>query len=188
MPLAGFLAAALITPAMAAKGGSIKDLDKKNGFRDVALTQRCDQIEGLKGNTAAVKQAVKDGLGSDKKDAPYLGMLHYVRPSDSLRIGAADLLGVGYTCYAEQLMSVSLQAYGAANAEPLRAALVEAFGDATAPDPDNGRWVWAGKKVVLTFHHDPMNELVTVVYASREMLDAKAKNDLALEQAAVNDL
>ena len=187
MPIAGFLAAAL-TVHSAAAGGSIKDLDKKNGFRDVALTQRCDEIEGLKGNTAAVKAAVKAGLGADKKDDPFLGMLHYARPADSLRVGAADLLGVSYTCYAEQLMSVSLLAYGKANAEPLRAALEEAFGEATAPDPDNGRFVWAGKKVVLTFHHDPMNELVTVVYASRQMLEAKAKNDLALEQAAVNDL
>jgi hypothetical protein len=187
MPLAGLMAATMMMQAAVA-GGSVKDLDKKNGFRDVALTQRCDQIEGLKGNTEAVKKAVKQGLGSDNKEKPYLGMLHYVRPSDSLEIGAANLLGVGYTCYAEQLMSVSLLAYGKANAEPLRAALVEAFGDATAPDPDNGRWVWSGKKVILTFHHDPLTELVTVVYASRQMLDAKAKNDLALEQAAIHDL
>ncbi|HCH65219.1 MAG TPA: hypothetical protein DFR83_20610 [Deltaproteobacteria bacterium] len=187
MPLAGLIAT-MLTLNSAMAGGSIKDLDKKNGFRDVALTQRCDQIDGLKGNTTAVKQAVKDGLGADKKDQPFLGMLHYVRPSDSLEVGEAALLGVDYTCYAEQLLSVRLTAYGKRNAEPIRAALVEAFGESTAPDPDNGRWVWSGKKVILTFSHDPLTELVTVVYASRQMLDAKTNNDLALEQAAVNDL
>lgn len=187
MPLAGFLATAFtLSPAMA--GGSIKDLDKKNGFRDVALTQRCDEIEGLKGNTAAVKAAVRMGLGAGDKDAPYLGMLHYVRPSDGLQVGAAQLLGIGYTCYAEQLMNVQLTAYGTANAQPLLGALVEAFGEATAPDPDNHRYVWAGKKVILTFQRDPLTELVTVVYASRPMLEAKAANDLSLEQSAVNDL
>ena len=187
MPIAGFLAAAL-TFHTAMAGGSVKDLDKKAGFRDVALAGKCDEIEGLKGNTAAVKDAVKMGLGADDKKSPYLGMLHYYRPSDSLQVGAASLLGVDYTCYANQLMSIGLTAHGKENADPLLAALVEAFGEATAPDPDNGRFVWAGKKVVLTFHHDPMNERVTVMYASRSMLDLKEKNDLEREQSAVNDL
>jgi len=187
MLLAGTLAMAVVTaPALA--GGSIKNLDKKNGFRDVALTQRCDQIEGLKGNTQAVKSAVKKGLGSDDKNRPYLGMLQYSRPSDELWIGNADLLSIAYTCYAEQLMSVRLEAFGTPNADPLLAAMVEAFGEATTADPDNNRWVWDGKKVVLTFQRDTMHELVTVVYASKPMLEAKAKNDLLLEQSAINDL
>ena len=129
MPIAGFLVAALTFHAAAA-GGSIKDLDKKNGFRDVALTQPCDEIEGLKGNTVAVKKAIKQGLGADNKDKPYLGMLYYFRPSDSLIIGSAHLLTVGYTCYAEHLISVNLIAHGSANADPLRAALEEDAGDA----------------------------------------------------------
>ncbi len=187
MLLAGMLAMAVVAaPALA--GGSLKNLDKKNGFRDVALTQRCDQIEGLKGNTKAVKDAVKSGLGSDDKARAYLGMLQYTRPSDELEIGHADLLGIAYTCYAEQLMSVRLEAFGATNADPLLAAMVEAFGEATSADPDNNSWIWDGKKVVLTFQRDMMQERVTVVYASKPMLEAKAKNDLLLEQAAVNDL
>ncbi len=184
---AGMLAA-LLSANTAVAGGSLKDLDKKNGFRDVALTQRCDQIEGLKGNTGAVKTAVKEGLGSDDKAAPYLGLLHYVRPSDDLVIGRAELLNIGYTCYAEQLMAVSLLAYGEVNTAPLLAALVEAFGDATLTDADNKRWVWDGKKVVLTLQEDLHTHLVTVVYASRPMLESKAANDLAIEKSAVNDL
>ena len=187
MPLAG-LTVAMLTAHVAAAGGSIKDLDKKNGFRDASLGQSCDQIDGLKGNTAAVKQAVKDGLGAGNKDRAFTGMLQYVRPSDNLQVGTAHLLGVSYTCYAEQLMSINLHAHGAANAEPIRAALVEAYGESTAPDPDNGRWVWAGKKVILTFHHDSLTDLVQVVYASRKVIDGKAKNDLEQEQSAVNDL
>jgi len=187
MLLAGMMAAAL-TSGLALAGGSIKDLDKKNGFRDVALTQRCAEIEGLKGNTGAVKKAVKQGLGSDDKTKPYLGMLQYTRPSDELAIGRAQLLAINYTCYAEQLMSVRLDAYGAANADPLLAALVEAFGEATTADPDAHRFVWEGKKVVLTFKRDTVHELVTVVYASKPVLDAKVKDDIALEQAAINDL
>ena len=187
MLLAGMLAAALSSgPALA--GGSIKDLDKKNGFRDVALTQRCDRIEGIKGNTGAIKAAVKQGMGAGDKATPYLGMLQYTRAADELTIGRAELLTIGYTCYAEQLMSVRLEAYGKANAEPLFAALVEAFGEATAGDPDTQRWVWEGKKVVLTFQRDMVHNLVTVVYASKPVLDAKAQDDLELEQAAINDL
>lgn len=176
----------LASPAWA--GGSLKDLDKKNGFRDVALTQRCDQIEGLKGNTSAVKAAVKAGLGSDDKEMPFLGMLQYIRPSDDLRVGRADLLGITYTCYGEQLMAVSLHAHGQHDAEPLRAALEEAFGSATKADPDAKHWEWVGKKVILTFDQDPLHHNISVVYASVPMLEAKAANDLAIEQSAVNDL
>jgi hypothetical protein len=187
MLLAGMLAAALSSgPALA--GGSIKDLDKKNGFRDVALAQSCERIEGIKGNTGAVKAAVKQGMGAGDKARPYLGMLQYSRATDDLTIGRSELLTIGYTCYAEQLMSVRLEAFGKANGEPLLAALVEAYGDATVADPDTQRWVWEGKKVILTFQRDAIHELVTVVYASKPMLDAKAQDDLALEQAAINDL
>ena len=45
----------LLAPAVAfaAKAGSIKDLDKHNGFRDLALTQRCDDVPEFKGNNSS---------------------------------------------------------------------------------------------------------------------------------------
>jgi hypothetical protein len=173
-----------------ASAGSIKDLDKRNGFRDVALTQRCAQIDGLKGNTAAVKAAVKEGLGQEpsKDAAPDLGMLHYTRPSDSLEVGRAALLDVTYTCYMDQLMAVDLVAWGDRNAEPLLGALVEAFGPATTSDEETGAHRWVGKKVVLSFAHDKATGFVRVSYSSVPMIDAKRKNDEAIEKSAVQDL
>ncbi|MBL8616856.1 MAG: hypothetical protein JNM72_14700 [Deltaproteobacteria bacterium] len=173
-----------------ASAGSLKDLDKRNGFRDVALTQRCDQIDGLKGNTGAVKAAVKDGLGQElsKEQAPYLGMLHYTRPSDGLEVGRARLLDVTYTCYMDQLMAVDLVAWGERNAEPLLGALVEAFGPATKADEETGVQRWVGKKVLLTYTFDKDTGFVRVAYASVPMIEAKRKNDEALEKAAVQDL
>lgn len=173
-----------------ASAGSLKDLDKRNGFRDVALTQRCDQIDGLKGNTGAVKAAIKDGLGQEpsKDTPPYLGMLHYTRPSDGLEVGRAHLLDVTYTCYMDQLMAVDLVAWGERNAEPLLGALIEAFGPATKSDEDTGAHSWLGKKVLLRYTHDKDTGFVRVSYASVPMIEAKRKNDDAIEKSAVQDL
>ena len=176
--------------ASVASAGALKDLDKRNGFRDVALTQRCDQIEGLKGNTLAVKEAIKAGLGAepDKERPPYLGMLHYTRPGDELEVGRAKLLDVSSTCYMDQLLAVDLVAYGEVNAAPLLGALVEAFGPATTGDDETGAYRWAGKKVILSYQKDAETGFVHVRYSSVPMIEAKRKNDDALEKAAVQDL
>lgn len=176
--------------ASVASAGALKDLDKRNGFRDVALTQRCDQIEGLKGNTLAVKEAIKAGMGAepDKERPPYLGMLQYTRPGDALEVGRAQLLDVSYTCYMDQLMAVNLVAYGEVNAAPLLGALVEAFGPATKADEENGSYRWTGKKVILSYLRDAETGFVQVQYSSVPMIEAKRKNDEALEKAAVQDL
>ena len=173
-----------------ANAGSLKDLDKRNGFRDVALTQRCDQVEGLKGNTGAVKAAVKAGLGATPGEgsSPYLGILHYTRPADELLIGRAELLSVGYTCYMDQVLAVDLLSYGKHNADPLLAALVEAFGVAPIKDDETNNYRWAGKKVLLTYSFDKETGFARATFASLPMLEAKRKNDEAIEKSAINDL
>ncbi len=175
--------------AAPAHAGALKNLDKQGGFRDVAFGQRCDEIDGLKGNTAAVKAAVKAGMGAESKDgAPYLGMLQYTRAADSLEVGAAELLGISYTCYMEQLMTVQVTTFGEANAVPLREALIEAYGEPTSGDEDTGRWAWEGKKVVLTFVKDPITRMVSATWASVKMLETKENNDIAIKKSAVEDL
>ncbi len=180
--LAGVLSSTVAT------AGSLKDLDKRAGFRDVSFEQSCNEIEGLKGNTGAVKAAVKAGMGAEAATSVYKGMLQYTRAADVLEVGAAELLGIHYTCYMEQLMAVQVSAFGQRNSLPLRDALIEAYGDPTSGDEDTGRWAWEGKKVVLTVVRDPLTRMTTATWASVKMLDLKAKNDVADKKSAIQDL
>jgi hypothetical protein len=189
LPLAPRATAALLLAAAGpAWAGSLKDLDKREGFRDLAFGQVCGEIEGFKGNTGAVKEAVKAGMGAAEADPPFRGMLQYMRQSDELRVGAAELLDIRYTCYMDQLMAVQVVAFGEPNLDPLRDALIEAYGEPTSADAEQGRWAWAGKKVALTLQIDPITRFSTATWASARLLQAKADNDLAQKRAAVNDL
>jgi hypothetical protein len=176
------LALLALGPALAA--GSLKDLDKHNGFRDLALTQKCSEIEGLKANAGALKAQA----AHTDPESPWLGLVHHTRPTDELRVGKAHLIDIGYTCYADQLHSVRLLAVGKENGDLLLATLEEAFGRAPVADDEARRYRWAGKKVVLTFDHDAATDFVAVTFLSVPMRSAKDQNDETLRKSAVQDL
>ncbi|MEC8425667.1 MAG: hypothetical protein VX000_17900 [Myxococcota bacterium] len=176
----------LLAPAvaLAAKGGSLKDLDKHNGFRDLALTQRCDDIADFKGNKQVVKRAAT--LRTDKE--PYAGMITFRRPDDLLKVGPTELIDVAYACYMDQLMSVRLLAWGEGDATELLYTFTTAFGAPTSQDEDLGMWQWDAKKVVLTLRHDKATDGVSAEFTSKPMVDAKRENDEAIRKASVQDL
>jgi len=176
----------LLAPAIAfaAKGGSIKDLDKHNGFRDLALTQRCDDVAEFKGNKLVVKRAAT--LRTDKE--PYAGMIVFRRPDDLLKIGPTELIDVSYACYMDQLMSVSLQAWGPKDAEELLYTFTTAFGAPTSQDEDLGVWKWDGKKVTLDLQFDKATDAVSARFTSKPMVEAKQENDESIRKASIQDL
>jgi hypothetical protein len=176
----------LIAPvlAFAAKPGSLKDLDKHNGFRDLVLTQRCEDIPDFKGNKLVVKKAAT--LRTDKE--PYAGMIHYRRPQDSLAVGEIELLDIGYSCYMDQLMSVRLLGWGERPAQQLLFTFTTAFGEAPEKDEDIGYWRWDSKRVVLTLQHDRDTDDVTAVFVSKPMLEAKRDNDQLQRESSITDL
>jgi hypothetical protein len=176
----------LVAPAVAfaAKSGSLKDLDKHNGFRDLAFTQRCDEVADFKGNKLVVKKAAT--VRTDKD--PYAGMIVYRRPDEQLRIGETELLDISYTCYMDQLYSVKLEAWGPEDAEQLLYTLSTAFGEAPKKDEDIGFWQWDANKVILTMRHDKDTDTVTAVFTSKPMLKAKRENDELIRRSAVNDI
>lgn len=176
----------LLAPAvaLAAKGGSLKDLDKHNGFRDLALTQRCDEVADFKGNKQVVKRAAT--LRTDKE--AYAGMIMFRRPNDLLKVGPTELIDVSYACYMDQLMSVQLVAWGADDAGDLLYTFTTAFGEPTSQDEDLGVWQWEAKKVVLSLRHDRTTDSVSAQFTSKPMVKAKQENDESIRKASVQDL
>lgn len=170
--------------SLAAKEGSLKDLDKHAGFRELPFGTKCDEVEGFKGNKLALKVA---GAGRSEKQ-PYMGMVQYRNPDDQLVIGSTDLLDVAYTCYRDQLMGVQVLAWGPRAAEDLLYTFTTAFGGPPTADPDLGVWRWTGKKVSLELAHDRPTDAVTAVFTSLPSVERKRADDVALRRSAVEDL
>jgi hypothetical protein len=170
--------------AFGAKDGTLKDLDKHAGFRDLALGQRCDEVDAFKGNSAALKEA--DAQRTDK--TPFAGLLLMRRPDDSLKVGDTPLLDVGYACYADQLMSVRLLAWGPDSAEGLLFTFTTAFGAPPKADADAGSWIWDAKDVVLRLDHDKATDAVSAVFTSKGLVQKKRTDDEERRRSAIQDL
>lgn len=170
--------------ALAAKGGSLNDLDKNGGFRGLAFGSDCTQVESFKANKGAQKWA--DSLRTKK--SPYPGQMTYRNPADELKVGDIPLLDISYTCYSDALMSVRLLAWGPNNAEELLFTFTTAFGAPPQADPDNGSWRWQSKKVALTLTQDQTTDEVTAVFTSLPAVAQKQADDEAYRRSSVEDL
>lgn len=170
--------------SLAAKEGSLKDLDKHAGFRELPFGAKCDEVDGFKGNKQALKVA---GAGRTDKE-PYMGMVQYRNPDDELVIGSTALLDVAYTCYRDRLMSVQLLTWGPRAADDLLYTFTTAFGGPPMADADLGTWRWEGKKVSLELAHDRPTDAVTAVFTSLPAVEQKRADDVALRRSAVEDL
>lgn len=170
--------------SLAAKEGSLKDLDKHAGFRELKFGAKCEEVEGFKGNKEALKAAGK--ARTDKE--PYVGLLQYRNPDDVLEIGETPLLDVAYTCYRDQLMRVDVLAWGDRAADELRFTFTTAFGPAPTADEEAGLWMWEGSKVRLTLHHEAATDAVRATFTSLAAVEQKRADDDAARRSAVEDL
>ena len=143
-------------------------------IKDVAAELRNRAIEWL------------DKKRTDKE--PYMGQVHYRIPDDELKIGTVSLLDVGYTCYADELMSVRMLTWGPGNADELLFTFTTAFGAPPMADADNGAWRWEGKKVSLSLRHDQGTDEVTAVFTSLDHVARKRADDEARRRSSVEDL
>ena len=133
--------------------GSIADLDRKNGFRDVRFGDSVESLHGL------------DRIDSD-------GPLQlYSRAADSKRIGGSELERIGYGFTGNRLSRIIIYAKaGAANASALLRAVERTYGPASRPDPDRGEYVWQGRRVRMSLLRD--------VAGARLVIDSR-QNDAA---------
>ena len=115
-------------------------------------------------------------------------MIVFRRPDDLLKIGPTELIDVSYACYMDQLMSVSLMAWGSKDADELLYTFTTAFGAPTSQDEDLGVWKWDGKKVTLDLQFDKTTDAVNARFTSKPMVKAKQENDEANRKASIQDL
>ena len=164
LPIAMMLANAVFA-------GSVKDLDKRNGFRDLKLGSTCSEVSGF----------ATDGVPSRK-------LVSYVRPADILQVGEAQLQSIAYSCYLDQLTQVRVAVLGVRNHLSMLDALIEAYGEPLTTDETAGFHSWNGKKVLLEAFTAPNTDTMVVVLTSQPLLQKRLKDVVDAKAAAVEDL
>ena len=157
--------------ASTASAGSLKDLDKRNGFRDLVLGTPCAQVPGF----------VTNGVPGRK-------LVSYSRSSDVLQVGEAQLQSIAYTCYLDQLSQVRIALIGEDNQQAMLDALVEAYGPASTEDNDGKVRTWSSKKVLLESFTAPSSDALIVTMSSQALLQQRLQDVIDAKAAAVEDL
>lgn len=116
----------------AAQSGSRAALDQRNGFRDLTFGQSLPD-SGFR------EVVVLDDAGN----------VLYSRPSDSLRIGEADLTSISYNFYRGKLSSVHLAFSDYQEFFRLGEVFLKAYGQPDPFEPGIDRYFWRGEIVTL---------------------------------------
>ena len=129
----GILLLAGPTPA-----GTLGDVHSGGGFEDARLGDPIDSFTGL------------ELIGRD----PEAGTETYVRRSDDLRVGGAEIDGITYSFYRGRLYFISLRMTGRASAEAVLAALERAFGPSSETGTRPNERIWPGGSQFVLYDFD----------------------------------
>ena len=157
--------------ATTAQAGSLKDLDKRNGFRDLTMGSLCTEIADF-----------------ETRGVPGRMLISYARSSDILQVGEAQLQSISYTCYLDQLSQVRISLVGEVNQQAMLDALVEAYGPPTSEEEESVLSVWSSKKILLEAFAAPSSDTLIVVMSSQPLLQKRLQDVVDAKAAAVEDL
>jgi hypothetical protein len=127
--------------------GSVADLDRKNGFRDLRFGDGVASIADL-------EQSV---CGSE----PGGGLAFYSRKTDKKRIGNAQVERIGYGFEGRRLSQIVIYAHSdPGNAAALLDVVERAYGQGTAETAE--RTVWDGRRVHMSLATESGQALLVI--------------------------
>jgi hypothetical protein len=167
-----FLLCSLVAQAQKNKSlvPSPRALDEKYGFRDVRFETDTTAITGLK------------LLSRDKETSFYL------RPSDSKKIGEAELNTIVYAFYKGHLMCVMLKAKGEENATTLLDVFTAQYGAPQKTGAYLVKYQWDGQKSYIMYESSKANGETTIRLYSRIMAKQMVADQKEKAKSASADL
>jgi len=160
----------VVTASAPILAGSKRDLDEKNGFRDVTFE---DELSKYPTMTPSQES----------------GENHfYKREDDVLSFGGIELTSISYVFYKDRLAKVLLMSKGISACAQLRSIMESAYGAPFKPNRFMDDYWWIGKRVTLRVKinevaHDCHALFISNALSDREEADKKqaaedAKKDL----------
>ena len=90
-----------------------------------------------------IRAAEVSGLELKQTDSGLTDVVEYVRPSDGLKLGEAELTSIVYAFWRGRLYTVTLWSRGPSNYTALRQAVFKQFGRGSRADPTTERYLWS---------------------------------------------
>ena len=121
-----------------------------------AKTAPAPHLDGIGGLKWGMRAAGITGLESKQTDSGLKEVIEYIRPSDGLKLGEAELTSIVYAFWRDKLYTVTLWTRGVTNFKALRQKIFEQFGPGSHPDPDTERYLWSNGKsdMMLKYTND----------------------------------
>lgn len=169
--LAALIAFAVVLGATPPAGaGTLGDLYENGGFVDARLGDPIESFTGL------------ELIGTD--DAARTQT--YIRRSDDLRIGGAEVDGVTYSFYDGRLYFISVRMTGTSNAEAVLAALQRTFGTGIETGTRPNERIWPTAKVFVLYDLDAATKRGLVAMTS-SAIHAQMRMDRVPPPAHIDD-
>lgn len=141
----------------------------KYGFRDLVFETPIEKLDGFE----QVGERLKGGRLSD-----------YVRKTDSLKVGDADLSDIHYVFYKGRLFSVFMRSRGASNADLVMRALVSGYGHPDESRPHLNEYTWRGSRTRMEYDYSDITQELTVQIVSTPLFDEMMRDDEASAKGA----
>ncbi len=114
------------------------------------------------------------GLEPKQTDSGLKDVVEYVRPSDGLKLGQAELTSIVYAFWRNKLYTVTLWTSGPSNYKSLRQAVFNQFGQGSRPDAATERYLWSNPVTDMMLKYIDDNEYGFFWMRGKEM-DRKFK-------------
>lgn len=156
--------------AHAQSSGTAEALNDKYGFRDARFETPIKSFKGLV-------------LLKSQKDTKI-----YERPTDSKKIGGAQVSSIHYSFYKGKLLAVRIATKGYANSRALLEALVAQYGAGEQSDKQAEEYIWNTTRVYMSYDQDPTTDSAIVFMLSGYMADIQHADEAAAAKKAASDL
>lgn len=142
-----------LTVGFFARAQSTKDLDEKNGFREMKFGTPIDSFKGLK-------------IIEESGD-----YIFYEKENDAKNIGDFQLETIYYGFYKGWFYVVVLETPGYSDSRGILGTLEELYGKGYQSNPYIEKYYWFGKKVTASYDENSVTKKATVRLSSKIIAD-----------------
>ena len=147
-------------------GQSEKQLDEKNGFRELKFGTHIDSISNLK--------LIEDGVNNK----------YYEKTDEKLKIGEYDLKRITYGFYKGRLSFILIEANGYTNSKGILDIFTSQYGEGYKSNKYIEKYYWFGKTITLTYDENSINHnskisISTDIFDKEKKEDKKSSNEKA---------
>lgn len=156
---------------LCAAAQNVKALDQKNGFRDLTF--------GV--DTLAIAQRMQEPTKNPNTKI-------YSRPTDELKIGAAELKDIYYYFYKNQLSDIIIHTKGLVNSKAMLAALQANYGRGEQYNRFIENYNWAGRVVTMNYDENSITGDAVLFISSNPIGKQQRADEAAAAKKAKGDL